>query len=106
MPSDALSPNYTPAIPIRPDVQTDEPALRRRVQEIMETHGAVVRTGAGLQQALDEIRTIKAELEQGFDDRRVYIELLNIVTVAETILAGAAERKESVGAHHRKDGKA
>lgn len=100
------APCPVPNIPIRPDMQIDEPALRRRVQEIVETHGAVVRTGAGLQQALDEIRQIKTQLEQGFDDRRVYIELLNIVTVAETILAGAAEREQSVGAHYRKEGQA
>jgi len=93
-----------PDIPIRPEMAFDESALRRRVQKIMEAHGAVIRNGAGLERALAEIRTIKAELEQGFDDKRVYIELLNRVTVAETILASAVEREESVGAHYRKDG--
>jgi len=94
---------YAPPLPERPDFTVDEPALRRRVQEIMHACCAVVRDAAGLTEALAEIRDIRAELEQGFDDRRVYIELLNIVTVAEAILEGALARTESVGAHYRRD---
>jgi len=99
----ALSPNFVPPIPERPDFTVDETALRSRAQEIMHTYGTVVRDTAGLTKALAEIRAIRQELEQGFDDRRVYIELLNIVTVAEAILEGALVRTESVGAHYRRD---
>ena len=94
---------YEPPIPMRPDFTIDEPVLRRRVQESMNAHGSVVRDEAGLKAALTEIQDIRRELEAGFDDRRVYIELLNIVTVAETILEGALNRKTSVGAHYRRD---
>jgi len=97
-PRDAL-----PSIPARPAVTIDEPVLRRRVQELMSAHGSVVRDRAGLTAALTEIRTIRHKLEQGFDDRRVYIELLNLTTVAEAILEGALCREESVGAHYRRD---
>ena len=103
-PNHITPPAYIPVIPIRKALQINTEALRHRVQEIMGTQVAVVREKAGLQEALDEIRTIKAEIEQGFDDKRIYIELLNIVTVAETILEAAIKRKESVGAHYRKDG--
>jgi len=95
--------DYVPPIPARPDFTVDESALRRRVQEIMRIHGSVVRNGAELTEALAEIRAIRQKLEAGFDNRRVYIELLNIVTVAEAILEGALRRTESVGAHYRRD---
>ena len=100
----APQPSFRPPISARPGFTIDEPALRRRVQEMMSEHGAALRTGEGLFQALEEIRAIRKMLEAKFDDRRVYIELLNIVTVAEAILAGALDRRESVGAHFRKDG--
>jgi len=92
-----------PDIPVRETVQIDETAIRHRVQELMHTHAAVMREKAGLLEALNEIRTIRAAVEQGFDDRRVYIELVNIITVAEAILEGAVAREESVGAHYRRD---
>jgi len=97
-----LSSDFLPPIPPRPDFTVDEPALRRRVQEAMQAHGTVVRDAAGLSAALSEIKAIREELEQGFDNRRVYIELLNLVTVAETILQGALARETSVGAHYRR----
>ena len=92
-----------PHIPARENFAIDETAIRGRVQELMGVNGAVVREAAGIKEALDEIRAIRARLEQGFDDRRVYIELCNIVTVAEAILEGALARTASVGAHYRKD---
>ena len=98
-----LQPDYVPPIPYRPRFTVDADALRRRVQEIMHSAGSVVRDQAGLTAALTEIREIRRELESGFDDRRVYIELLNITTIAEAILEGALARTESVGAHYRRD---
>jgi len=91
-------------IPSRKAFTIDEEALRSRVQDLMARYGSVVREEAGLKTALQEIRAIRTELEQGFDDRRVYIELLNIVTVAEAILEGALSRRESIGAHYWKEG--
>ncbi|MCL2368611.1 MAG: FAD-binding protein, partial [Oscillospiraceae bacterium] len=98
-----IAPHFTPPIPPRPDVTVDEPALRHRIQEIMGQTASVVRDAEGLTRGLEEIRAIRRELEQGFDDRRVYIELLNIAAVAEIILESALARHESVGAHHRRD---
>ncbi|MCL2842076.1 MAG: L-aspartate oxidase [Oscillospiraceae bacterium] len=95
--------DYVPPIPARPAIHIDESAYRRRVQELMHQYGGVVRTGAGLEAALSEIHTIRRELEAGFDDRRVYIELLNITTIAQAILEGAIARTDSVGAHYRRD---
>jgi len=96
-------PAYVPPIPRRAAYTIDEPALRYRLQRTMSAHCGVVRSEAGLLEAKAEIAAIRRELEQGFDDRRIYIELLNIVTVAESIVAAALARKESVGSHYRKD---
>lgn len=94
--------DYVPPIPARPLIHIDETAYRRRVQALMQQHGGVVRTGTGLETALAEIRAISRELEAGFDDRRVYIELLNITTIAQAILEAAIARTHSVGAHYRR----
>ena len=96
-------PAYVPPIPRRAACIIDEPALRRRLQRAMSAHCGVVRSEAGLLEAKREVTAIRRELEQGFDDRRVYIELLNIATVAEAIVTAALARKESVGSHYRKD---
>ena len=94
---------YVPPIPERSSITIDEPTYRRRVQVLMHQNGSVIRTGAELEAALTEIRAIRRELEAGFDDRRVYIELLNITTIAQAILEGALARTDSVGAHYRRD---
>jgi len=98
-----LAPAYVPPIPRRAAYSVDEPALRRRLQQTMSAHCGVVRSEAGLLEAQAEIAAIRQELERGFDDRRVYIELLNIAAVAEAIVTAALARRESVGSHYRKD---
>jgi len=103
MGDDAPSVSCPITMPDRPVFTVDEPRLRRRVQAIMDTHGGVVRGAIGLMQAQDEIQRIRAELEAGFDNRRAYIELVNITTIAEAILTGALARAKSVGAHYRED---
>jgi len=99
----SVSPDFVPSVPVQSTAPVDISALRRQVQEIMHRYGAVVRDRAGLTKALTEIQAIRQELEAGFDDRWTAIELLNLVTVAEAILAAALRREESVGTHYRRD---
>ncbi|MCL2567926.1 MAG: L-aspartate oxidase [Oscillospiraceae bacterium] len=98
-----LTSDFVPPLSDRPVCSVDAIALRRRVQTVIHGYASVVRRAAGLTEALSEIRAIGHDLEQGFDDSRDYIELLNITIVAEAILEGALARTESVGAHYRRD---
>lgn len=94
---------FVPPIPPRAALGVKEDVVRQRVQTLMQIHGAVVRTDTGLRCALDELDKIYAQLAAGFTDSRLYIEILNIVTVARAILQGALAREISVGAHYRED---
>lgn len=94
-------PNLPAAFPERAHSRTDCSALRLRIQSLMNEYGGVVRTEAGLRYALDEITSILDKLTSGPSDTRAYIEVLNIATVAQSILEAALAREESVGAHWR-----
>jgi len=95
--------DYTPKFPAKKPFTIEAAHLRARVQAIMQHYGGTVRTQAGLKQALEEIETIKSKLASGTDDRRAYIELCNLTTIAEAILQSALRRTESIGAHYRRD---
>ena len=88
---------------LRAEMEFDTEALRMRVQKLMGRYCAVVRSGAGLRKALDEMEEIQKILADGFEDSRLYIELCNIVCVAMEIVKGALAREKSIGAHFRED---
>lgn len=86
--------------------------LRREMQDAMENGAGIYRDDSGLRAAAEAI----AELRDRFgaialDDRSHtfntelvgYLELSNLLDVAETILASARARTESRGAHQRTD---
>ncbi|HXR12764.1 MAG TPA: FAD-binding protein, partial [Gaiellaceae bacterium] len=95
------------------------PAGGRRISEIkddlgrtMNEHVAVFRDQAGLEGALETVRTLKDEAAvAAIDDRGTVfnqdvlgaIELQFMLDCAETIVVGAIERKESRGAQFRTD---
>jgi len=87
-------------------------ALRRELQKTMDTNVGVFRTEAGLKTALDKIKEIKQRLpEIKVKDRgHIYntdllscLEVDNLLDLAEVIVTGAIARKESRGAHSRRD---
>jgi len=86
--------------------------MRRELQSTMDSQVAVYRTDEGLKGALNKIRELKERLPevQVKDRGRVYntdllsaIEVDNLLTLSEILVAGALARTESRGAHARRD---
>jgi len=87
-------------------------SLRRKLRETMDRFVGIERNEEELKKALDEIRSIKAELPHVKINNSSkiynlelinYQELVNMVDVAEVIAFSALNRKESRGAHFRTD---
>ena len=87
-------------------------AIRAELQQVMDHNVGVYRTGADMEQALRTLRELRQRLEhiKVVDDSRIYntnlmaaIETINLVDVAEAIVAGGLARTESRGAHSRRD---
>ncbi|MDR5695156.1 MAG: succinate dehydrogenase/fumarate reductase flavoprotein subunit [Armatimonadota bacterium] len=94
------------------DGQESPYAIRRELQEIMDTYVGVFRTGEGLSTALERIKKLqeRARRLRVQDKGRIYntdltttLELLNMLEIAEVVVAGALARTESRGAHARRD---
>jgi L-aspartate oxidase len=87
-------------------------ALRARLQQSMSRDAGVVRDAEGLDQARNEVEAIAAMVRAGFvtespagdvAGRRAFWELRNLVDAARAVVATAAHREESRGAHYRAD---
>jgi len=92
-----------PSLPTRNESPLDYASLRKTVKELMSTYGYVTRNAEGLRYAIGEIADMLRKLENVYDDKVVYLETLNIVTVALAILTAALNRPESIGSHYRED---
>jgi succinate dehydrogenase / fumarate reductase, flavoprotein subunit len=85
--------------------------IRDKLQKTMSEDGFVFRTQAGLESALRAIRQLKDSDYLHCDDQsRVYntnlsdvLEVEGMLTTAEVVVAGALARRESRGAHFRRD---
>jgi len=76
--------------------------LRRTVQRAMTIHAGVLRTATSVAAAQDVLEEVWAELPTDPTDPPVS-ELSNLVQIGAALLAGAAAREESRGAHTRTD---
>jgi succinate dehydrogenase / fumarate reductase flavoprotein subunit len=86
--------------------------MRRELQKTMDANVGVFRTGKDLKTALDKIQELKQRLPaMKVEDRgHIYntdllscLEVDNLLDLAEIIVTGAITRKESRGAHSRRD---
>lgn len=92
---------------LRRDALTPE-QIRQQVQHIMWHSVSLVREGTGLLEARNVIRQLRAVLQntepQMNQQKLIYwVETLNMLLVAELVIAAALERCESRGSHHRLD---
>jgi succinate dehydrogenase / fumarate reductase flavoprotein subunit len=86
--------------------------IRRDLQQTMDTNAQVFRTADSLQRALDDLRALRARYARvGVDDTsRMFntdlleaVELGFLLDIAETVVIGALNRRESRGGHFRED---
>ncbi|NLT13647.1 MAG: L-aspartate oxidase [Clostridiales bacterium] len=92
-----------PQLPERLRMDFDYKALRCRIKDLMSDYGYVTRTGKGLSYALGQVDDILKQLMSTYDDSTVYLETLNMATVASAILKAALDRTKSIGSHYRED---
>ena len=86
-------------VPMRPYAKLDFASIRCTIRQLMNNYCCVIRNKAGLEYALERVAGIVSQLEPVYDDDAQYLETLNTATVAESILAAALDRRESVGSH-------
>jgi len=92
-----------------PASEAGNPAqIKKRIKSIMWQKVGLLREGAGLRQALQEVRQIQEEalphlFAQTYRDLREAAEARNMVLVAEMVTRSALMREESRGAHYRLD---
>ena len=91
----------------------DPHELKREIQEIIWEHVGIMRTEEGLETALKEILDIKAHVENGMmrvegkkkgnQSLTDALDVKAMVVTSEAVIKSALMRKESRGAHYRKD---
>jgi succinate dehydrogenase / fumarate reductase flavoprotein subunit len=86
--------------------------LRSELCDVMTYGAGIFREGGKMRETLDKVRELKERVKKlRVEDRDMRfntnlqqtLEFLNLLTLAETIVLGAIERKESRGAHYRTD---
>lgn len=81
--------------------------LHRAVQDIMGRAAGVERTAEGIRAGLSELSDIarahRRAAAKGVDDVGLWLDLRNMLPVAQAILGAALKRRESRGAHYRAD---
>jgi fumarate reductase (CoM/CoB) subunit A len=91
---------------------TRTPSLRRQLQNLMWSNVGIFRTEYGLTEALEWILRSKGKVDSLYVENKASrynwewaetLEIENMLLVAEMVVRGALERKESRGAHRRLD---
>ncbi|MDK2820799.1 MAG: succinate dehydrogenase / fumarate reductase, flavoprotein subunit [Clostridia bacterium] len=86
--------------------------IRSKLREVLDTHVGVFRTQEGLEKALSTIKELQKRFEYcGIKDKNriyntdlvSYLEMENMLQLAEVMTKGALDRKESRGGHARRD---
>ena len=96
----------------RGDGSEDVYIIRTELQRTMDHNAAVYRNGPDMEEALKKVRELKGRIEhvKVEDESRIYntnllavLEAINLIDLAEVIVAGGLARTESRGAHSRRD---
>ena len=81
--------------------------LRRLLKETMWEEAGIIRSGKGLERALDTLSTLQERARHisvaGPRDARDAVKLTNVLKISEMICRAALYRCESRGAHRRSD---
>ena len=78
--------------------------LKTRLRQIMWDRVSVVRTKEGMEQALRELETIRADFSvRRPADLKAWMQLRNLLFTAEAVTKAALRRPESLGAHYLAD---
>jgi L-aspartate oxidase len=77
-------------------------AIQRELQRLMWRQVGVIRTGAALEQAGEEIDRLQTRM-RSMDIERTGLELRNLIQMAALVTRSALERRGSIGAHYRSD---
>lgn len=77
------------------------PNLRQKLQKIMWTSAGIIRTKNLLTTGLKQLHEIKKQLPKNPTMEKFALQ--NMLTVSELILKAALKRKQSLGAHYRKN---
>jgi len=94
------------------DGSEDVFAIRTELQRTLDHNAAVYRNGPDMEEALKKVRELKGRIEhvKVEDESRIYntnllavLEAINLIDLAEVIVAGGLARTESRGAHSRRD---
>jgi len=93
----------TNSIPSRTYERCDYTSLRKEVRQLMSDHCGALRYKDGLKFALNKVSEILTTLESAQDDSIMYLEALNIATVAKAIIEAALDRPDSIGSHYMSD---
>jgi L-aspartate oxidase len=91
-------------VPKAPAVKVDAAAMERWIAElrsVMWKDAGLLRDAAGLKRAQTRLDAMMGEIPRGFSRRA--LEARNLFLVANVIVASAAAREESRGAHYRND---
>lgn len=94
------------------DGSEDVFAIRTELQRTLDHNAAVYRNGPDMEEALKKVRELKGRIEhvKVEDESRIYntnllavLEAINLIDLAEVIVASGLARTESRGAHSRRD---
>ncbi|UZQ85600.1 L-aspartate oxidase [Thermoclostridium stercorarium] len=78
-------------------------ALKSRLRTLMTEKVGIIRNGENLQEALNQVLEMKAEIEGKAYTTVEHWELVNMLTLSELVIRAALMRRESRGAHYRSD---
>lgn len=95
-----------PVEPLTVDNQQEKNyiVIKSEISELLNRNAGILRSKTGLSQAINQIRSLKEEIQPGGQRLEYYdLRTKGLLDISELILKGALEREESIGVHNRID---